>query len=312
VTDVLLGAPRAALPHLAELIGAWQGIGARVRVQAFDGALPDVAALVAAGDALDAVLLVGPARRAPSTALPAPFALDRSGRRVPLAWLPASSSVALQRFARTAARAHRRGGRSPAVALLGQWHPQYLRVVDRLAALVRGRMDTFRWSGECIARDEVVQALGSGLGLGLYVGHGRPAGWVGYRGMRSHHFPAPGDETTADAPHEPMGALLSLCCRTASRRRIGLSYAEALPLCGVAAASFGAIGDTLHSDNTRWAIGLCDAMSDGASHVGELIARAAPASPTAVRAYRLIGDPLAPLASTPAAIARARHVATHP
>ena len=41
---VLLAAPRAALPHLAELIGAWQGAGARVQVDAFDGVLPNVAA----------------------------------------------------------------------------------------------------------------------------------------------------------------------------------------------------------------------------------------------------------------------------
>ncbi|MEP6876408.1 MAG: C25 family cysteine peptidase [Burkholderiales bacterium] len=308
---VLLRAPRAALPDLAELIGAWEGIGARVRVSGCDGALPDVAAWVAAGDTLDAVLLVGAAARAPSTALAAPFATDRSGRRVPVAWLPASSPAALRRFAAAAARAHRRHGRRPAVALLGQWHPQYLRVVDRLAALVRDKMDTFRWSGERIGRDELVQALGSGLGLGLYVGHGRPSGWVGYRGLRSHHFEAPVDATD-EPPPEPMGALLSLCCRTASRRRIGLSYAESLPLRGVAAASFGATGDTLHTDNTRWAVGLCDAMGAGARDVGELITLAAPASPSAVAAYRLIGDPLAPLASTPRAIARARGVATHP
>ena len=311
--QILLSASRAALPHLQELIAAWQGIGAHVWVEPFDDDLPDVAARVAAGDTLDAVLLVGPARRAPATALPAPFAANRSGRRIPLAWLPASSPAGLRRFAACATRAHRRGGRSPAVALLGQWHPQYLRVIDRLSALLQDRVHTFRWSGECVARDEVVQALGGGLGLGLYVGHGRPAGWVGYRGVRSHHFPALGDDDEgADPPHEPMGALLSLCCRTASRRRIGLSYAESLPLRGVAAASFGATGDTLHSDNTRWAVGLCDAMGRGALDVGELITLAAPASPSAVRAYRLIGDPLAPLASTPAAIARARGVATHP
>lgn len=307
---ILLSAPRAALPHLAELIGAWQGIGARVQLNVFDSReLPDVQSIVAAGDALDAVLLVGSARRAPATVLRAPFAADRSGRRVPLAWLPASSPAALRRFAAAAARAHVRAGRRRAVALLGQWHPQYLRVVDRMSALVQDRMDTFRWSGECIARDEVVQALGSGLGLGMYVGHGRPSGWVGYRGLRSHHFAS---DVDGDAPTEPMGALFSLCCRTASRRGIGLSYAESLPLRGVAAAAFGATGDTLHTDNTRWAIGLCDAMNAGARDVGELVTAAAPASASAVAAYRLIGDPLAPLASTPAAIARARRVATYP
>jgi hypothetical protein len=53
-------------------------------------------------------------------------------------------------------------------------------------------------------------------------------------------------------------------------------------------------------------------MSAAAQDVGELITLAAPASAGAVVPYRLLGDPLAPLASTAAAITRARGVATFP
>jgi hypothetical protein len=150
---------------------------------------------------------------------------------------------------------------------------------------------------------------GANLGLGLYVGHGRPMGWVGYHGVRAHHFL--GSEEVREPRREPMGAILSLCCRTASRRRVGLSYTESLPLMGVAAASFGAVKETFHSDNTRWAVGVCTALTEGARTVGELLVRAAPASPAALASYRLIGDPFAPLGSDDRSLRRANRVRTY-
>lgn len=306
MTRLLLVAPEAALADLAALLRAWQQQGVDVRVQTYDGALPPALALLAGHDArLDALLLAGDARRAPATVLPGPFLLDAAGRRVAAAWLPLRDAEHNRRFAAAAARVQRRARQQMAVALLGQWHPRYLRIADRIAALLETSARTLRWTGDVIGRDELLGALGTGLGLGLYLGHGRPSGWVGYRGVRRHHF------DTAEA-REPLGALLSLCCRTASRRRIGLSYAEALALQGVAAASFGATSDTLHTDNTRWAIGLCDALAAGAATVGELIVRGAPPSPAACAPYRLIGDPLAPLASARSAVADALAVVTYP
>lgn len=294
-------APRACRDALAPLVAAWAEGGIDACVETCDGDLPDIAARVAAQEGLDAVLLVGSARRAPATVLPAPFVLDARQRRIPVAWLPATSEAAVLRFASTAARVHRRAGAQQALAVFGQWHPQYLRVADRIDARLPARWRGFRWTGERITREGLVQAIGSGIGLGLYVGHGRPKGWVGYHGVRSHHF----DDFTG----EPMGALLSLCCRTASRRATSLSWAEALPLRGVAAASFGAISDTLHIDNTRWALGLCDALAAGVREAGQLILRAAPALDSAVTPFRLIGDPFAPLATTLQALG---HAATQP
>lgn len=301
---VLLVAQAARMRDFAELIEAWRDAGVRVTCSRYAVAMPDLEALVRAQDKLDGALLVGSAHRAPATVLSAPFAVDRAGRRVPVAWLPAVSPATCRRFAAAAARVHRRRGRRAAIAVLGQWHPRYLHVAERVAALLERGIPTFRWTGDVITREGMVEALGSGLGLGIYVGHGRPAGWVGYHGTRSHHFDA--------FAGEPLGALASLCCRTASRRRVGLSYAEALPLHGVAAASFGAAGDTLHSDNTRWAVGMCDALAAGAATIGELVTRAAPASLSAIGSYRLIGDPMAPLASAAGAVARANTIPTYP
>lgn len=294
---MLLAAPRDCMHNLRVLVAAWRSTGVSVERLAFDNVLPDLAERIQARDDLDAVLLVGSARRAPATVLTAPFVMDRNNRRVPIGWLPATNAVSLRRFALTAARVHRRGGSEQGVALFSQWHPRYLRIVDRMEILLRHRLRIFRWTSDVITREGLIHAMGSGLGLGIYVGHGRPIGWVGYHGMRRRHFNS--------FAGEPMGAILSLCCRTASRRRTGLSYAEALPLLGVAAASFGATFDTLHTDNTRWAVAICDVLAKGVTRVGELVAQAAPPFPGNASPYRLIGDPLAPLIAPPVAFQRA-------
>jgi hypothetical protein len=301
---LLLAARRDSMRHLRVLVSAWRAVGVSVERLPFDRIIPDIAERVKARDDLDAVLLVGSARRAPATVLTAPFLIDRSNRRVPIAWLPATNAASLRRFASTAARVHRRGGVERGVALFGQWHPRYLYIVERMEALLRHQVRTFCWTSDVITREGLVGAMGAGLGLGVYVGHGRPVGWAGYHGMRRHHFD--------NFAGEPMGAVLSLCCRTASRRRTGLSYTEALPLMGVAAASFGATSDTLHTDNTRWAVALCDVLSAGVSTVGELVARAAPPFLEAASPYRLIGDPLAPLTAAPTAFQRADAVRLYP
>ena len=301
---LLLVAPQAQLGDLDALLQAWRARGITVVLDSYQQTMPKADTLLDGHDAIDALLLAGDARRAPATVLPGPFLIDarwpaRARRLAAIAQYATN-----QRFAACAARVQRRAGSEQSLALFSQWHPQYLRVIERIDSLVRAQWQTFRWSGDLITREGLVDAVGSGLGLGVYLGHGRAVGWVGYHGVRSHHFDA--------FDGEPMGALMSLCCRTASRRRTGLSYAEALPLRGVAAASFGATSDTLHTDNTRWAIGLCDALSAGVKTIGELIARAAPASPSACKAYRLIGDPLAPLASSRAAVMDALAVPTYP
>jgi hypothetical protein len=180
----------------------------------------------------------------------------------------------------------------------------YLRLSERIELLLKQPIQSFRWTSDVISREAVVDGLGVGLGLAIYLGHGRPSGWVGYYGMRKRHFDA--------FRGEPLGSMLSLCCQTASRRRIGLSYAEALPLMGVAAASFGAVTETRHTDNTRWAVRICECLNSGVKTIGELLVRAAPANASATLPYRLIGDPLAPLEAEIAGAQRAAAVPTYP
>lgn len=305
---LLLVAPREQLPAFSELLQAWREAGMAVTVSRYVGAPPDVVRMAGRIHDIDAVMVAGSSRYAPSTVLPGPFVHRRDGSRLPAAWMPIKNEEGARRFAAAAARVQRRSRHRVAVALLAQWHPRYLRLADRLQTLLHQRVDTLRWTADVIRREDMVDALGSGLGLGVYMGHGRPMGWVGYHGVRRHHF---GQDQVDASPQEPLGSLVSLCCRTASRRRVGLSYAEAMAMMGAAAASFGAIGDTLHTDNTRWAIGLCDALAAGAQTIGELITRGAPAAASACASYRLIGDPTAPLATDQFAIDRAGAVRTH-
>src|SRR5436190_44233 len=185
---VLLVAPRDSLPDLASLVQAWRDAGILVRRERYTTELPDVIKRVSESDDIDAVLLVGPARRAPATVLDSPFAVDRSGRRIPVAWLPGASPMRLRRFAAAAARVHRRARERTTVALLAQWHPRYLHLAGRIENLLTRRVRSFRWTGDVIGRDELVEALGSGVGLAIYVGHARSTGWVGYRGLRARHF----------------------------------------------------------------------------------------------------------------------------
>lgn len=267
---------------------------------------PDIGRVVGEGDSVDALLFVGPPRRAPRTLLDGPVLNDASGRAIPVAWLPCVGTHDHRRFAATAARVQTRArAKPPSLAVLGQWHPRYLKLADRVEDTLQGSVRTFRWTGERIGREDLVAALGCGLGLALYLGHGRPSGWVGYWGLRARHF--------AQFDGEPLGALLSLCCLTASRRRVRLSFCEALPLLGVSASCFAAVTPTLHTDNTRWVVRLCSALAASAVHtVGDLVARALVPEAEARAAYRIIGDPFAPLSASIGALKRAAAVATYP
>ncbi|MFT3948721.1 MAG: C25 family cysteine peptidase [Agriterribacter sp.] len=248
----------------------------------------------------DAVLVAGKKLYAPSTVLPGPF-LCAHKKKVPAAWLPLQKETDVFPFIQTLKKVHRRKKALPGMALLAQWHPQYLRLTQRMTDLLEDKIPVFKWTGDIITREDVVHALGSGLGIGIYFGHGRPVGWVGYYGMRSHHF----EGFTGN----PLGCMLSLCCKTASRKRTGLSYAESLPLMGVSAAAFGAVRETRHTDNMKWAIRICTAINEGVDNLGDLLIHAEPPNIEAVEHYRIIGDPFAPLYSDAGGIKKAKAVA---
>ena len=286
---VVAGPPAAAA--LAPLLEAWQHSHV-VRLER--GGPPDPVALAAIASRSDAVLVVGPRNRSPRTVLPGPVLRTREGRGVPVAWLPDTGADAVRTFARAAARVHARAQawqppahRTRTFAVLGERQPRFDRLADRILGLARedrsGGLAPTRWTAYEVDRDELVRRLGRGPGLAVYVGHGRPVGWVGYAGLRAHHLVAA----------EPAGAVLSLTCKTASRRRTGLSFAESLPLRGVAAAAVGAVGVTSHPANARWALRITRA-APGAATIGDLLVAVTRNDPAAA-AYRLLGDPTAPL-----------------
>jgi hypothetical protein len=301
---LLFVAPQSQLSDFAALLEAYHAQGIAVDLVRYTEKMPDMRSLVGTHPNLDAAVLAGSARYAPGTALPGPTLRNAAKKQIPVAWLPIRNSNTNRRFAETAARVQGRRRQKATVALLSQWHPRYLRLSDRLETLLQNPVELFRWTGERITRESVVEALGAGLGLALYLGHGRPNGLVGYYGMRARHFD--------DFQGEPLGAMVSLCCRTASRRRTGLSYTEALPLLGVAAASFGAITETRHTDNTRWSVRMCTCLAQGVETLGDLVVRATPPNPTASTPYRIIGDPLAPLFAETSGARRAKKIKTYP
>jgi hypothetical protein len=248
-------------------------------------------------DDVDALLVVGPRRRSPRTGVPGPYAAGADGRRIPVGWVPDTGAADVRRFAEAAARVHARRGGERTVAVLAQRSRRYRDLSGRIVRLLdeADGVRPLRWTADELARDEVARGLGFGLGAAVYVGHGRPAGWVGYAGTRARHLAA---------SREPAGAVLSLTCLTASRRGVGLSFAEALVLQGAAASCFGAVRSTEHHWNARWALRLTQALGAGCATLGELALSAEENDP-AVAGYRIVGDPLAPLADAPGARSRA-------
>lgn len=294
-----------ALEALEPLLSAYRERGLAVEIVTpgtGDGGVPDAAELSYLAGSASALLMVTPRRRSPRTVVPGPTVVDATGRAVPVGIVADIGSEGLGRFAAAAAAVHRRVTTDPSascsVAVLAQRSGRYRDLAGRVIRLMGDAAPAtpcFTWTADELGRDELVEGLGRGLGLALYVGHGRPVGWVGYRGTRAHHLVA---------QPEPLGAVLSLACHTASRRRTGLSFAEALPLQGAAGACLAAVGPTRHTDNARWALRLIWAIAGGCGCLGELVVAAEPES-TLVRGYRILGDPLAPLIDAPGSRAAA-------
>lgn len=287
---VLVVAPAPALAALEPLVAVWRHTRGVVVHELAPGAVPTGLGELAGRAGADAVLLVGPRRRAPRTVLPGPVLATAAGP-VPVGWLPDTGAADLARFARAAAQVHRRPAGPRTVGVLGQRLGRYDDLAARIVRILgerAGPVRVRRWTAYDLHRDDLVAALGAGPAAAVYVGHGRPVGWVGYAGLRARHV-----GPDVDAGWRPPAAVLSLSCHTASRRDTGLSFAEALPLRGAAAACLGAVTSTLHTANARWALRIAWLVGTVAT-VGELVLAAAAADPHA-GLYRLVGDPTAPL-----------------
>jgi hypothetical protein len=256
------------------------------------------------GSGAGAVLVVGPYRRSPGRVLPGALVVDRDGRPVPVGWVPAVRE--LSAFVRTATLVSERRDTSGPVVMLGQRTPRYQHLASRMERYL-GSRPRVRWGAERVTREDLLVGLASGLGVAVYLGHGRPSGWAAYRGLR-----APDLEPLAN---RPLGALLSVTCWTASRRGVGVSFAERVVLSGATAASLGAVRPVLHLDSTRVVVSLAEALATSPRDAGTLIARtfADDSGPRPESAtYRLCGDPAAMLWSVDGAAAEAYAVFAPP
>jgi hypothetical protein len=289
---------------LTPLIEAYQDANILIKVEEFTGKPSFKVIEVSILNNVDALIIIGDWRFSPNTVLDGPFVTSENGHKIPASWLPVKNSEGLRKFAEVIKIVHGRIQEKANLAILSQWNPRYVHLSNRMETILENQIQTFKWTSDLIGRKEVVEALGLGLGLSIYVGHGRPVGWVGYYGMRANHF----EEFSGN----PIGSILSLCCRTASRRRTSLSFSESLILMGVTSASFGAVKDTKHTDNTRWVVRICETLTHGVNNLGDLLLKSAPNNEEAIKNYRIIGDPLAPLYSDIKSLLLAENVKTYP
>ncbi len=95
-------APARALDGLEPLLRAYAQEG---DVVVLEGGLRSRAELEEHAGDVDAILVVGPCRRSPRTAVPGPFVTSRDGRRVPVGWVPDCGWEPVRRFAETASDA---------------------------------------------------------------------------------------------------------------------------------------------------------------------------------------------------------------
>lgn len=287
-TNLLIIAPGDIRKRfLGALIDAYKENDIIVDYLGYNNHVPDENELSDATDNKNAVLYFFPGNRSPRTIINHFFLINKSGKKVPVGLVPIKDN--LNDFVQCAAKVHTRIKDVLTMALLAQRHPRYIRITNRIETILNEKPDRFpffKWTGDVIFREDMVKGLNGGIGIALYVGHGRPVGWVGYYGLRIRHF---------ENPENPIGAMISLCCHTASRRKVGISFAEQMVLKGISASGVGAVTSTLYSDNTRWAVQLTDIISSEVYNIGDLLIKACPLNDSAYKPYRLFGDPLSPI-----------------
>jgi len=300
---LLLVLPENLRQHFSPLIEAWGEEGIDFGYSEYrDSNIPREKDLIGLAKGFDAVMLAGDSRFSPQKVISGPF-INPEGKNIPVGWLPVSEPVNLKKFISTSVRVHKRKKDRITLGLLSQRTSQYLKVIDKMQAELKGlskKITFFRWTSELVFPEDMLAGINSGIGAAIYIGHGRPVGWSGYFGIRMQHF--------RDFANEPAGSVISLCCNTAGRKNVRISFSENLVIEGFASAAFGATRATLFTDNTRWAVNVCHSLGKGITTVGELITDAAPATRSGISSYRLIGDPLSPLFSGSGSLATARKI----
>ena len=292
--------------YFSPLSGAWNEQGITAEFHEYQGIkIPGESYLKEIASGFNAIMIAGDARFAPRTVVAKPFIIT-DGTRIPVGWLPVRNAETLSRFISTASAVQKRKKKRITIGLLSQRNSRYLHVADKLEQelkLQSKEITSFRWTSELVFPEDMMAGINCGLGAVIYLGHGRPIGWSGYFGIRMNHF--------MDFSNEPAGSVIALCCHTANRRNVGISFSENLVMEGIAASAFGAVKATLYTDNTRWAVNVCQSLAKGITTIGELIADAAPINHSSVNSYRLIGDPLAPLFSSAESVKFAKKIKTY-
>ena len=281
---VAVGRP-AALKVLARLADAHAHRGP-IRLVA----VTDAGAWRSAIAGARSVLVVGNPRRGPRSALPG-LVVDDHGRPVPVGWLPDDCRLDVAVAAMTVVAA--RPSSSSPLLLFCDRVARSTALLGELQSVLIDRLPVHRWDAERVARHTLLEALGAGAGAALYSGCATPKGWLAYGGVRGCDLAA---------RPEPIGILLSLTCHTASRHRVGRSFAEQALAAGAAGAVLAATRAVRHKDNVAFAHALVAAVARGITSIGDLVC--APGVPaTCRRLYRLVGDPGARLVGAAGSVA---------
>src|SRR5215217_963219 len=172
---------------LRPLVEMWKAKGHLVRFSYYEGRdVPGKEAIIHIAQNADAVMILAPANRAASTLIDAPV-LHVGERIVPVSLVPVPDEATLLSFVATTLEVHRRTGVNQAIALLAQRFPRYLKVTDKIYQELHkeGSVKAYKWTSDVIHPGDMLYGINQGAGICLYMGHGRPSGWVGYYGIRA-------------------------------------------------------------------------------------------------------------------------------
>ena len=253
-----------------------------------------------------------------------PFARSPDGRPVPVGWLaPSMLQVAGVTAARVAAR---HGARVGPIVLLGSGRPRSAAALDSIEAewsRLSHEPPPHRWSSDRVGWEGLRVGLRSGLGCVVYMGHATADAWPAYGGVTAERLadavvgrvpiPAGLGGSCGDRDHgssgRPIRTLLALTCNGAGMGAPGLAAAASIPpdpasfacrvvTLGAAAGVLAAVGLVDHPVNRHLSGATVAALAAGGGTLADIVAHAAGDARLAgcLGSFRIIGDPLAPLA----------------
>jgi Peptidase family C25 len=248
------------------------------------------------------LLVVGKARRWPGISVSGVFLETDKEHQIVIGRLP-DVDDRLEAYADAAAKVQLRRNAAPArgpFILLGELEERTLDAVERVTAQMPKDSPIFQWTAERLRRQDLISALRCGPGAAFYFGHATASGWAGYGGF---------DKTdVALVAGNPLGAILSLTCSSATRPPKALSFCEEMVLSGLCCAALGASRKTLHQQNVRLGMALAQALASGRIiNLADLLLAARVPRHILAR-YRVVGDPFAPLIGHAEAHVQARAV----